>query len=161
MIDITIISYIMTIIALILSIIAISYIINYKKKLKDIDMISDVINLQNNKIADIAWKIDLLSRSESSFKEIKQYDDMEPSKKNSLIAIKNQINENQANALESAIINNLKNQELSSTEIQALVGKTREHVSRTLKKMVEAGTLERDESHKPYKYRLVSKSNLE
>ncbi len=160
MIDITIISDITTIIALILSIIAISYVINYSRKLKDIDLISDVITLQNNKIADIAWKIDLLSKNDSLDKELKPYNKTEPAADKSVLAIKEQNNENLASGLEGIIINNLKNQELSSSEIQALVGKTREHVSRTLKKMVEQGTLERDESHKPYKYRLISKNNL-
>ncbi|MGC8660890.1 MAG: winged helix-turn-helix domain-containing protein [Nitrososphaeria archaeon] len=160
MIDITIISDITTIIALILSIIAISYVINYSRKLKDIDLISDVITLQNNKIADIAWKIDLLSKNDSLGKELKPYNKIEPAADKSVLAIKEQNNENLVSGLEGIIINNLKNQELSSSEIQALVGKTREHVSRTLKKMVEQGTLERDESHKPYKYRLISKNNL-
>ncbi|MEM0096924.1 MAG: winged helix-turn-helix domain-containing protein [Conexivisphaerales archaeon] len=162
MLDITIISDITTIIALILSIIAVSYIMNYRLKLKDFELISDVIALQNNKIADIAWKIDLLSRkTPSSENGTKHINEAASSESLTTLTVKEPIKKHQVNELESIIINNLKNQELTSSEIQAIVGKTREHVSRTLKKMVDEGTLERDESHKPYKYKLISKSNLE
>jgi|GEM_PF-2921697 len=162
MIDITIISDITTIIALILSIIAISYILRYNNKINDMEMINDVINLQNNKIADIAWKVDLIYKKTSSSNytdSINEKSLMETNHEVTLNMPKPQA-ERHNNDLESLIISSLKDKELSSSEIQALVGKTREHVSRTLKKMVGDGVLERDESHKPYKYRLVSKDNL-
>ncbi|MDG6927220.1 MAG: hypothetical protein JRN10_00530 [Nitrososphaerota archaeon] len=161
MIDITIISDITTMIGLILSIIAISYVINYKQRIKDLELISDVITLQNNKIADIAWKVDLLSKKNLSSGDIKPISSTTPDENLKPLTDKDETNEHQAKELESVIINSLRNRELSSSEIQALVGKTREHVSRTLKKMVVEGKLERDESHKPYKYRLISKNGLE
>lgn len=163
MIDITIISDITTFTALILSIVAISYIFRYNNKIDDMEMINDVINLQNNKIADIAWKVDLIYKKTSSnnyTESINEKSSIETNQKVILNASNQQMAEHRINDLESLIISSLKEKELSSSEIQAVVGKTREHVSRTLKKMVDDGVLERNESHKPYKYRLVSKDNL-
>ncbi|MGC8557789.1 MAG: winged helix-turn-helix domain-containing protein [Nitrososphaeria archaeon] len=164
MIDITIISDITTFVALILSIIAISYIYRYNNRINDMEMINDVINLQNNKIADIAWKVDLMYKKTSPSNYTEPINEKIPIESNQKVALNvpiQQMVEHHINDLENLIINSLKDRELSSSEIQAVVGKTREHVSRTLKKMVDDGVLERDESHKPYKYRLVSRDNLE
>ncbi len=164
MIDITIISDITTFVALILSVIAISYIYRYNNRINDMEMINDVINLQNNKIADIAWKVDLMYKKTSLSNYTEPINEKIPIESNQKVALNvpiQQMAEHHINDLENLILNSLKDRELSSSEIQAVVGKTREHVSRTLKKMVDDGVLERDESHKPYKYRLVSRDNLE
>jgi predicted HTH transcriptional regulator len=127
------------------------------------EMINDVINLQNNKIADIAWKVDLIYKKTSSDNYTEPINEKIPLETNQKVVLNvpnQQLAEYHVNDLESLIINSLKDKELTSSEIQAVVGKTREHVSRTLKKMVDDGVLERNESHKPYKYRLVSKDNL-
>jgi len=52
----------------------------------------------------------------------------------------------------SLIISNPRYGEAGATEIAEMIGKSREHVARALKKLVEKGLLDRDTSSFPYKY---------
>ncbi len=167
MIDITLMFYITTILALIIALISMSYVMKLRHKISDINMVNDLIKFQNDKIAEIALKVDLLSKKLSQDENVKHISSDVPIVDS---AIKNIVNhvvaeknaENfESTDLENAITSVLVDRELSSSEIQKLVGRTREHVSRTLKKMVEEGKLKRDESHKPYKYKLIQGVNQE
>ena len=161
MIDITLIYDIMTILAFIMAFISFMYVLKlYHKilKISDISAVDDLIKFQNSKIAEIALQIDLLSKKLSQNQEERQVlsEETSNSSNKNYNVIKHDSSKNSKETdLEKAIASVLADRELTSSEIQKLVGRTREHVSRTLKKMVEEGKLARDESHKPYKYKLI------
>jgi len=162
MIDITSTYDIMTILALIIALISLIYVVKlYYKilKISDISAVDDLIRFQNSKIAEITLKVDLLSKKLSQDQEEKQALSEEISNSDNKSINKpltqSLVENSKETDLEKAITKALADRELTSSEIQKLVGRTREHVSRTLKKMVEEGKLERDESHKPYKYKLI------
>lgn len=58
---------------------------------------------------------------------------------------------------EQEILRQISVRNLTTKELQSSLGKTREHTARLLKKLFDAGYIERDESTKPYSYRLTKK----
>ncbi|MCL4436055.1 MAG: hypothetical protein M1503_08650 [Thaumarchaeota archaeon] len=58
---------------------------------------------------------------------------------------------------EQEILRQISVRNLTTKELQSSLGKTREHTARLLKKLFDAGYIERDESTKPYSYKLVEK----
>lgn len=56
---------------------------------------------------------------------------------------------------EQEILRQLAIRDCTTTEIQGIVMKTREHTARLLKKLFDEGYIERDENKRPYAYRLV------
>ena len=56
--------------------------------------------------------------------------------------------------LATSILTLLKDRPLTSTEIQRRVGRSREHVARFLKSLYERGLVERDETKRPYVYKI-------
>jgi CRP-like cAMP-binding protein len=58
---------------------------------------------------------------------------------------------------EQEILREISVKNLTTAELQNSLGKTREHTARLLKKLFDAGYIERDESTKPYSYRLSKK----
>lgn len=58
---------------------------------------------------------------------------------------------------EKTILMYLTERDYTATELQSLIEKTREHTARMLKKLFQAGYIERDERKRPYVYRLIEK----
>ncbi|OHE55218.1 MAG: hypothetical protein A3K61_01690 [Thaumarchaeota archaeon RBG_16_49_8] len=58
---------------------------------------------------------------------------------------------------EQEILRQISVRNLTTKELQSSLGKTREHTARLLKKLFDAGYIERDQSTKPYSYRLTKK----
>ncbi len=58
---------------------------------------------------------------------------------------------------EQEILRQISVRNLTTKDLQSSLGKTREHTARLLKKLFDAGYIERDQSTKPYSYRLTKK----
>ncbi len=58
---------------------------------------------------------------------------------------------------EQEILRQISVRNLTTKELQSSLGKTREHTARLLKKLFDAGYIERDQSTKPYSYRLTKR----
>jgi predicted transcriptional regulator len=65
-----------------------------------------------------------------------------------------QIDERQNGTIEY-ILKKLSDDSLTTTEIQAVVGRTREHTSRLMKKLYEEKLVDRDMNMKPFKYTIT------
>lgn len=58
-------------------------------------------------------------------------------------------------SIEVTILNLLKNGAKSSREIEASIGRTREHTARVMKRLFEEGYVTRDTKERPYRYTLT------
>lgn len=121
------------------------------------------LSIQDKKIVDQEVKIDILelkvnkllrqemNKSYNNLKDIKLNE-----KVNDVISIKDKISHDiiKFNKTEKIILDSLVNKEYSANELQLKINKTREHTSRLLKNLYNKNIITRDESNKPYIYRL-------
>jgi CRP-like cAMP-binding protein len=61
---------------------------------------------------------------------------------------------------EQDVIRVISNKSYTARELQAVIGKTREHTARLLKKLFEEGYIQRDETVRPFVYRLMQGTNF-
>ena len=105
------------------------------------------INHHNERIIDLLYRIDLLEAKQTLGNP-------------SVLGTKsvNNIHKNTAyniTSMEMSVLDLLLAGSKSPIEVQPVLGKSREHVARIMKKMFESGYVERDVSKKPFVYRLT------
>jgi len=155
-------SYIMTLITSGLVALLVYLWLNLRKNFKDREELSMVINSivseqakrlnkLEEKIMEVSLKLDLL--------EIKDKKEIITSQRSQ----KKIITSNEKNDLsptEREVLELLKEGERSVRDIKVRIKLSREHLARLLKKLYMEGYLERDESKKPYLYRLTEKGKI-
>jgi len=130
------------------------------------------IDYLNNKLVDVYTKLDkieLLLLSQSILKNQFNSDKIEDEKRQDVIyhdKSHNQdrpkklfdIAENQNSTIQY-ILKLLHNEPKTSNEIRNVIGRTREHTSRLMKKLYEMNLVKRDVKNRPFRYRLTEAGN--
>ena len=110
------------------------------------------IDHHNERIIDLLYRIDLLEAKQTLG--------------NSHVSETMDINKIRENAtgditlMEMSVLDLLLAGSKSPIDVQRVLGKSREHVARIMKKMFESGYVERDVSKKPFVYRLTDLGRL-
>lgn len=156
------------------------YLISIKRVKYEINESSDIVNIiiselkyrlsnQDKKIIDQDVKIDILELKINKLLRQdmnKLYNNKNDFNLNErlkhVISPRNKISQDitKLNKTEKIILDNLVNKEYTANELQNIINKTREHTSRLLKNLYNKNIITRDESDKPYIYRLTSNDNV-
>lgn len=115
-----------------------------------IDDFTSKLTLRDEKIAELMVRLEVLEEKmkirrvefpSSERKEIKQVT-KKPSTSNNVLR---------------QILELLSKNSMTSTEIQRVIGKSREHVARLLKSLYEQGLVDRDATKKPFRYTITER----
>ena len=120
---------------------------NQDQKILDLDVKLNIAELRIGKFSNLIIEKNV-NESKNMFNN-KQTSEMishmKPvSQKNNLLTI-----------TEKEIINNLSYKDCTASDLQVSINKTREHTSRLLNKLFNSGYITRDDSKKPYIYKLI------
>ena len=115
-----------------------------------IDSFDKKINRYDERIMDLLYRIDLLEAKNVSNSYIQRTDESNIKLKGVGIAVISDITMTELN-----VLGLLLNGSMTSIEVQRVLGKSREHVARIMKNVFEGGYVVRDESKKPFMYRLT------
>jgi len=106
------------------------------------------INHHNERIIDLLYRIDLLEAKQTLgnpyVSETKSVNNIHKN------------NTGDITSMEISVLDLLLAGSKSPIEVQRVLGKSREHVARIMKKMFDSGYVERDESKKPFVYGLTN-----
>ena len=110
------------------------------------------INHHNERIIDLLYRVDLLEAKQNMGNPF-------------LLDTRgvNNVHQNKGNditSMELSVLNLLLTGSKTPIEVQHVLGKSREHVARMMKKMFESGYVERDESKRPFVYGLTNSGKL-
>ena len=115
----------------------------------DVDI---TIKKQNQVIADLMVKVDILFKREHNYPIINN-----SSNNISTQATSEVVTTNESGSLNIQILELLKKGALTSVQVQSIIKKSREHTARELKRMTELGLVERDISKRPFTYKITNK----
>ncbi|MDG7043968.1 MAG: hypothetical protein JRN19_00965 [Nitrososphaerota archaeon] len=115
----------------------------------DVDI---TIKKQNQVIADLMVKVDILLKRERNYPVINSSSDNISTQATSEV-----ITTNESGSLSIQILELLKKGALTSVQVQSIIKKSREHTARELKRMTELGLVERDITKRPFIYKITNK----
>ena len=114
------------------------------------DSLDKKLNRYDERIIDLLYRIDLLEARNVGSSDTQRTDERSIKVRNVNRPIIIDIT-----ATELSVLGLLLNGPMNSIEVQRVLGKSREHVARIMKDVFEGGYVLRDESKKPFVYRLT------